>query len=342
MPIKNARPIVKKVDVSEEFYKIFSENEVINIINDLKFKRQIKHKYDYYGSGAKAWDEFYFTSPLTQILTEMRPIIMHNILYYIGDSDLCNFIDIGPGNAHPMKNWLQQFIELNIMNNYVAVDISPDINCVIQNNINSWFPKIQYREYVRDIETEEITGLLIENKMNITDPSIKIANIIVNFGNTMCVHDDRLDALKNMSKGMDTSDILIFSYTTDTPNNKIAHKYVSNKSGEAVHGWIPAMLGLNYDLKLVETSYNPAINAKVKSLTLDADYIINFKVFGGIVPVQLYKGEKIDLWRHYLISMDNLGSDLEEARLEPLLHMYDKTRSNAMVICRTKDVYNRR
>ena len=333
---------VKEVEVDPEFYEIFSEDDVVSIINDLQFKRLIKHKYNYYYKGASAWDEFYFTSPLTKVIDEMKPAILQNLLYFLGNSHSCNIVDIGPGNAYPVKNWLETLVEIGVMNTYVAGDISDDINSIVEKNIKEWFPTINFKKYVKDIELGEMAGIFIESKMGKPEQETKISNIVLHFGSTMCNHDDRLDALKNMSKSMDTQDLLAFSFTTDSDSNKISHKYVSNQPGENVHGWMPQILGLNYDLRYVQTLYDPKLNARVKSLTLDSNYIVNFKIFGGNKKIELRKGERIDLWRHYLIGYDTLMREIDDAGLEALLIHYDKTKSYAIAVCRIKDMYNQR
>lgn len=339
MPTKNAKPFVKKVEVDEKFYRIFNDDQIVDIMNDLVYKRQIKIKYSYFESGAKDWDEFYFGTPVTKSIDEIKAITLSSILYYIGDSQAVNLIDIGPGNGHPLKGWIEHLINANLLNKYISVDISDDIHRIVESNITSWYPNLGFAKYTRDIEHEELSRALIENKMDANMNVESISSVVVHFGNTICNHDDRIEVLKNMSKGMDMNDILVFSYTTDKQSNAIHHSYIKKLKSLL---WIPKLLGIDVDKCEVETAFDERLQAKVKYVQLDSDYEISFSIFGGKKVVRLNKGDKIHTWRHYLISDQTLRSELDEAELEPVCIQYDRHKSIAIAICRTKDAYNQR
>ncbi len=333
---------VTVVEPVKEFYDTFDEGQIINIINDLVFKRQIKVKYTYFDDGAEYWDDYYFNTPITKSLNELKPILFDDILYYLQESKSFNLIDIGPGNGYPIKDWVSGLCDIGILLNYIAVDISEDINSIVQKNFSEWFPNLGFQKYMKDIEYSEMSRIFIENKMGYSQDLDSIANVVVHFGNTICNHDDRIGVLKNISRGMDSNDLLVFSYTTDSNKNKILHKYASTSLGDKRHGLVAKLIGIDLDKCKVETTYSPEINARIKYLILDSDYEINFKFFGGIKKVALQKGEKIHLWRHYLLAQEILLQELEEVGLEHLCLQFDKSRSNCVVICRIRDFYNQR
>ncbi len=332
----------KVIEVPDEFYKIFNEDEIVEIINDLRFKRQIKLKYNYYSDGAQGWSDFYFESPITKIINDLKLLILDNLLYFVSSSNLLNIIDVGPGNGYPVKEWLERLHKTEILNKYVAVDISSDINDLVEKNVKSWFPNIRFAKYRADIEQMDIAKVLIESKMHEELHPRNISNIVLLLGNTFCNFNDRIEVLKNFVRSMDINDLLVFSYTNDIDSNKIVHNYIASKTSHRHVGWIAKMLDLNYGDKYITTTYDSKINARVKFLTLNKDYIINFKIFNQTVPVKLRKGETINLWKHHLISEELLKKQFDEVGLELVFKQYDHKKSVAIVACRIKDPFNQR
>ena len=48
-----------EVEPKPEFYKIFNESEIIEIIRDLEVRKEINFKFSYKNKGAVYWDDFY-------------------------------------------------------------------------------------------------------------------------------------------------------------------------------------------------------------------------------------------------------------------------------------------
>ena len=68
IPLKNAK-------VSEGFYKNFTEEEVVEIITDLEFKKEISLKFAYKNDGANHWDDFYKSGVSPIKLNPIKPIL---------------------------------------------------------------------------------------------------------------------------------------------------------------------------------------------------------------------------------------------------------------------------
>ncbi len=338
----NQRNQPKVVQIPDKFYQIFNEDEIVEIINDLRFKRQIKLKYNYYADGAQGWSDFYFESPITKTINDLKNLILDNLLYFVSGSNLLNIIDVGPGNAYPVKEWLTRLYNSEILGKYVSVDISDDINNLVEKNVKEWFPNIRFAKYRADIEQTDIARVLIESKIHDELQPKNISNMILLLGNTLCNFDDRIEVFKNFVKSMDINDMLVFSYTNDIDSNKIAHNYIASKTSHRHVGWIAKMFDLNYDDKYITTTYDSKINSRVKFLTLNKDYILNFKILNHTVPVKLRKGETINLWKHHLISEELLKEQLDEVGLELVFKQYDYKKSIAIVACRIKDPFNQR
>ena len=329
----------------KQFYKIFREDEIVEIISDLKFKRQIKLKYRYFQEGSDYWNKFYFESPVTQVLSDLKNIVLNNLLYFVSDSKLVNIIDIGPGNGYPVKDWLEKLNDLEILNSYFCVDISKEINDLVEQNMQKWLPAMPVHKYQADIEQTDIAKFLIKSKFhNQIEPS-KISNILLLFGNTICNFTDRVEVLKNLTRSMDINDLLVISYSTDIDSNKLFHQY-TNHSNSKTHNnlctWIPKILGFDCNNKNLFTEYDDKIKAKIKYLKLTKNYILNINLFNQEIKIYFTQGEKISLWKHYLINENQIEKEFGEVGLELVFKQYDLQKSIAIVACRIKDVFNQR
>ncbi len=347
--LKNIKHLKQSAAISispeKQFYEIFREDEIVEIIIDLKFKRLIKLKYRYFQKGSEYWDKFYFESPVTPVINGLKEIVLDNVLYFVSDKHLVNLVDIGPGNGYPVKSWLQRLNDLGILNSYVCVDISQDINNLVEKNMREWFPTIPVYKYQADIEQTDIAKFLIKSKFHNELGSDKISNILLLLGNTICNFADRREVLKNFARSMDINDLLVISYSTDVDRNKLFHQY-TNHSNSKVHDslctWIPKMLGFDSNNKNLVTEYDDKIKAKVKSLKLTKNYVLTIRLFNQEVKIAFSKGEKINLWKHYLINEDQIKQEFDEVGLELVFQQYDLQKSVAIVVCRIKDVFNQR
>jgi len=338
--LKKITPVV--FNVPKKFYEIFQEDDLVEIITDLKFKRQIKLKYNYFADGALGWNDFYFESPITQKINSLKNLILDNLLYFVQNNQLVNIVDIGPGNGYPVKDWLQKLNDLKILNSYICVDISQEINNLVEKNMHEWFPTMPVYKYQADIEQTDIAKYLIKSKLNENVEPNRISNIVLLLGNTFCNFIDRVEVLKNLTRSMDVNDLLVISYTNDIDINKVVHNYIASKVAHRHVGWIAKMLGFDYGDKYLTTTYDSQLNARVKNLNLTKDYLLRFKLFDRDIEINFSKGESINLWRHYLISEELLRKDFEEVGLELVFKQYDLQKSIAIVACRLKDLYNQR
>lgn len=67
MKFKNKRKL-HVISPREEFYKVFKESHIIDIVSNIESNREIPHKYTYFNRGADYWDN-YINSGLDVLLT---------------------------------------------------------------------------------------------------------------------------------------------------------------------------------------------------------------------------------------------------------------------------------
>ena len=94
----------------------------------------------------------------------------------LADSTKINLIDIGPGNALPVKGLLQHLLNTGKLHRYIAVDISESMLHIAERNIKAWFgDQVKFEGYVKDITYERFDDLIVDDMLNQGDE--RVANI---------------------------------------------------------------------------------------------------------------------------------------------------------------------
>lgn len=309
----------KKVEVDNMFYDLFNIEEQIEIIHDLKYHHTVNLKFYYRYKGATFWNENYLhgSSSIPQEVDSLIKNSMHNILACI-KTEKVNIIDIGCGNGYPAKN----FINNLQVDKYISVDISKEMIDLCINNINKWYPHLETKSYLKDIEHGHFGQVLFDNKQK--DNS----NVILLLGSTICNSDDHLGILKNLTIGMNHEDLLLISVSLDTMDNRSVLNY-NKPINDVEWAWIPTMLGIDVDKCTTNLFYNAENNCKEKILSLDKDYTLSVNLNGREEEIYLNKGTKINRWKHYLLSIPQFVNDLNACGLD--IQFLSKSNSNILV-----------
>jgi len=270
-------------------------------------------------------------SKITQSVDDMLGFSYAEIIYYLDENEKkFNVVDIGPGNAYPVKDIINYLYKNDTLSRYIGIDISQEINQIAEKNLNSWFPKLEVLTYERDLESSKISNIVLGNKTS------DETNIILYIGNTLGNHDDRVEILKHLRSGMTPEDLMITTFTLDVPANRAVLNYVKSLESDLHQGWIPEMLGIDLNLCEVVVEYNAKLNCKTKGFKLDKDYDIEFKLPNRTEIINLKKDQVINTWKHYLVDSINFINEARAAKLEVIDLKTDKTGTNAMAICRVK------
>ncbi|MBC1305419.1 L-histidine N(alpha)-methyltransferase, partial [Trichormus variabilis] len=154
----NQVSIFRTAKPSSEFYTVFSEAEVLGIVQALESRWEIPLKYSYKGQGAKIWDSFYlkYIVPTWYRTSNVEiDLLKSNFAYLNGDYQQCekvNIIDVGAGNSYPVKAFISRLQKIDKIDKYIALDISDELLKVSSKNFKKWFPLIDYTNYAIDIE----------------------------------------------------------------------------------------------------------------------------------------------------------------------------------------------
>ena len=316
----------QKTIPDKSFYNFFNPEEILEIINDLKFKKQIKHKYVY--KDPTHWDKFYNQGRPESTVSELELMEMtaEDLKYYLQEGNSLNLVELGQGNGLPSINIIKA---LGNVEKYIGIDLSKKMNDLAEQNIALALPKLKTSFEVKDIEFSGFSDILYQAKD--TDRS---SNLIITLGSTLSNIDDRVNVYKNIRRCMDENDLFVIDFSIYSPQATSSLSYIKDKDGILRDGWHLKLLGVDIDNCEIEISFNKEGGYKDKSYIMDKNYEITFDLYNKTKTLKLHKGDKISTWRHYLQTINNLNNDLEKAGFEILVTKKDKNRKYGLAICR--------
>ena len=320
-----------EVTPKDEFYKVFSDSQQIEIINTLKNRKEVALKFTYMNGGAKMWDEYCtegmitgtYTTPLK--LSILLRESFNYLMYKTESASKVNIIDVGPGNVTPMREFLQKCIDIGKLESYTAVDISEELANIALKNVREWFPDIKADEYIYDIEKVNLLDILFKQK------SENNVNILFFAGSTIGSVDDRHKVLRHLRESLDDQDLLVISNKITLENNKTEINHVKDNDQQLL--WIMNLL--NFDTANCELvgKYDEKLESRVVAMKLDRDYLIDFNLNGTHKHVELEKGDEIILWRHHTSTAEELFSDINKADLQIIQLTTEKNLSHILAVC---------
>ncbi len=339
LPSDMSTAISRTAKPSSEFYSIFSEEEVLGIIDALEFSREIPLKYSYKGRGAKIWDDFYlkYIIPKWYRKSSVEIDLLNNNFQYLNgniqNGKKVNIIDVGAGNSYPIKKFIWRLNKLGKVNKYIALDISEELLNLSRSNVRKWFPLVEFISSTIDIENSCIPKILWQNQANFEIDDT--AKIFLHLGVTIGNHQNRDRVLKNFRDSMGKNDFLVF--TNETGSNSEWDGKVRggcNYHVEEIYGWVKNNIGIkSEDCELVR-KYDLKTDSIVANMKLHHHYIINFSYMGIDKNIEISEGEEITIWRHHKYEMPKLLEEIERCGLKLVHYNTDKYKSHIMVICK--------
>lgn len=320
-----------EVKPCEEFYEIFSKQQIIEVINNLKLRGKIPLKFTYLKGGAEIWDKFYIQSLKNghYSSTVNTPRLLARIFNFLEEKCLkykkVNIVDVGPGNTIAIQTIIKNFQNTGKLNKYIAIDISNKMLEIAQKNIHKTFPEIEVATYIQDIEKRDITDILFENK---DQDTINLVFYLDVWGNS----DDLDRVLSNFRYSMDNEDLLILvdkikrdNKTDFGPRSTLGERYA----------WIPNLLGIDLEECKFAAEYDELTGSRINTITLDKSYLIKFDIGGGTQSaVFLEKGKKILVWYHKLLTRQELFERFDSVFLEPVNYNCTDDLSHILAVCK--------
>lgn len=332
----------KVVTPKPEFYELYSRKQILDIITNLNTHQEIPRQYNYFDGGAANWDRF-----ATHMWEEKTPNLLRSTIDLIhtnlGAIDLLletcervNVIDIGPGNALPIRELLEHLLERGKLHRYIAIDISESMLRIAERNIKKWFgDRLKFEGYVKDITYERFDDLLVDDMLN--EDANKTINLALLLGATPMNFQSPYDIVKVICKSLGHSDLLIYTDKPDTEAERVSFEVNTDPDPRASalsskYSFIFDLLNIDESLYDVEMGYNEKSRVRYIRVRLKVALTITFEFREGRRDVDLNKGDTILLWRVWHMSALEIISEFEKVGFMLLQASMTKDREYILTI----------
>jgi uncharacterized SAM-dependent methyltransferase len=295
----------KIVQPQPRFYKLFTQAQIYDIVTDLELHHEISRQYNYIDGGAANWDEYaqrLATEESPNTLTSTLKLIEENqqyIDFLLRDYSRINIVDIGVGNAVPVKGLIQHLLDHNKLGRYIALDISNEMLDIAKHNIQKWFGnKVPFEGYENDINYDRFANLLAEEYLN--ENAEKTANLVLLLGGTLSNFREPEGAFRVIRGSMGSHDFLIHSQKLDSIASRKYFDFNAEPSSSSLspnHRFIFDLLNIDESFYDVEMGYNSDLGQRYIQVRLKVALTIEFDFEVGKRKLEFNKGDSILLWR---------------------------------------------
>lgn len=296
---------VKAVAPRPEFYKLYTQEQIYDIVTNLEIHREIPRQYNYFDGGAEHWDEYVRRMDEENApnnLNMTRKLLAKNESYIddlMAQYQRVNVVDVGVGNALPVKDLLTHLLEQDKLGRYIAIDISPEMLHIAKANIKKWFgERVAFEGHGLDISRDRFASILAGDY--IKNSSKHTGNLILFLGGTLQNFRKRDVPLQVINDSMGANDLLIHTQKLDSEETRQYFDFnfkPGNASLSPNHRLIFDLLNIDEQFYNVEMGYDAPNRQRYIRIRLKVALNIAFKFNDGEREIDFDKGEAILLWR---------------------------------------------
>lgn len=307
----------KTIRPSAEFYQTYSRRQILDIINNIDVHHEIPRQYNYLHNGAINWDNWLKrladekTSNILNGTIELFEQNIPSINRLIEGKTRVNVIDLGVGNAFPVRGLLKHLLSTNKLNRYIGLDISPDLIEIARKNIDQWFDgKVNFEGYVRDITYERFDDLLVDDMLD--KDAENTINIVLLLGGTPVNYRSYNDIFKATYASMSTGDLMIYTDKLDTETSRRYFDFNTVVAGSTIrpgmrtlspnYKYILDLMNIDESLYDVDAGFDPVKYMRYVRITITTPITIEFEIDKSIHRVRLEKGETLLMLRVWHLS----------------------------------------
>ena len=334
----------KDVTPKSSFYETYSRRQILDIIHGLDIHREIPLQYNYFNEGASSWDKRATRQQHEPSTLSSTIELLHNNLgsidFLLKGRRRVNVIDIGVGNALPVRELLAHLLERGVLARYIALDISSEMLRIAERNVSEWFgDKVKFEGHIRDISYERFDDLLVDDMLG--GEAEETVNLALLLGATPVNFRSPVDILKTIYGSMGQDDLIVYTLKPDTEMSRgyfdfhnEQGKDASPKVGDVLAGLHSVLdeLSIEESLYNVEMGFDEIKRMRYVRLRLKIALTISFVFDQGQRDVQLEKGDAILLWRAWHLTPLEIISDFEKVGFTLLQSSLTKDRQYLMTI----------
>lgn len=308
--------VSKVVSPRPEFYKVFNQGQIYDIVRNLELHHEIPRQYNYFNGGANKWADY-----VDELAKEDSPNLLNRTVALIEENqsyldkrleryDSVNVVDIGVGNARPAKKLLQHLMRQNKLGRYIALDISEVMLRIAEGNIHKWFDgQVAFEGYQIDITFERFANILAEDYLK--KGGKKAVNLLLFFGGTADNLRSPSDAFRTINESLNPNDILIYANKLETPEMRPEWFNYDNKPGELElsdrHRLVFDLLNIDPSFYSAEIGFDHKTNQRYARTRLKVALTLKFDFEDGERVIELQKGDTILLWRSWQMTAEGVA-----------------------------------
>ncbi|GGW15187.1 hypothetical protein GCM10018980_39990 [Streptomyces capoamus] len=312
------RHAVKEITPRDEFYRVYNEAQVYDILVELEKYHEVDLEYNYFDGGANNWHEYTNrmategTSNSITCTVELLGLSLAYLDKLLAEYDRVNLVDIGVGNALPVRGLIEHLLKSKKLGRYIALDISPEMLHLAERNIKEWFGgEVKFEDYVLDIKHERFGHLLAEDYLK----DERVANIVLFLGGTPNNFREPDDAFRAIHDSMRKDDIFISASKLDTTNTRRAIDFSAAGATDALMDpivrFIFDMLNIDKGLYEVEKGYDEDLKQRYLRIRFTSAVAMTFKFQEGKQTLEFNKGDRILFWRAWHMTPTDIVEQLE-------------------------------
>lgn len=308
----------KKITPKKEFYSLFSQDQIVEIINALETDMYLSHKFAYLGDGARIWDIFQTIETASGVYYapegHLLKINLPNVFNFL-QSNKFNYIEIGPGNGAVTLDFVKGLAESGKMLSYTAIDISQEMLNLLEINMNPHFDGMDITQnYIQgDIENMDVRSVFYKLKKG--EGEEKVSNIIIVTGGLIgAINLGK--TLEGLRPAMGKEDILILENAIDNPDRRGAFDHIlKTMLGQNMLALI-RYLNIDVDACEMYGVYDEVTQARLIKLKIDKNYNLEVVLDDVKKTIYLVKGIDITICRLRSTKIDEISSYLRTHGLE--------------------------
>ena len=309
-----------------EFYETYSRRQILDIISNLSIHHEIPQQYNYFDGGAVDWDDWLSrlsrdeSSNILKGTIELLSTNLRALDRHLEGFDRVNVVDLGPGNALPVRELLEHLKSTNKLHRYIGIDISQRMLDIAKQNVEGWFGgQVQFEGSRRDFSSEKFDDLLVEDMLN--DRGGKVINLVLLLGGTPTNFRSPQGVVKTVYSSMGSQDLLIYTAKPDTETARRYFDFNSHSDSSSLSPFYSlalSLLNMDNSFYTVERGYHSQSRMRYVRIRLKTALTVRFEFGRGGREVSFEKGDTILLLRVWHQTVLEIISEFQNIGLIPL------------------------
>jgi len=342
---RNSRS-VKTLTPKPQFYELFSESQVYDIIRSLEMHHEVPRQYNYFHNGADEWDVY-----AQRLAVEETPNVINRTITLLDENygylerrlakhKRVNVIDLGPGNVLPAKDLLTRLFDKGLLGRYTAVDLSARMLEIAEGNIKEWFgDRVSFERQQRDLTFERFTDVIRKNYAENPEDSI---NLVLLLGATPTNFRNPDDTFRAINESIGPDDLLL--YTDKMEVDGMLPEWFTYEYGPTFdkpkiaprHRLVFDLLNIDDTFFEVEAGFDKVLRQRYSRIRLKLALTIQFQLDNRRCVVTFNKGDTILLWRSWQKTSFDLAEQFNRTGFYPLLTSHTDDRQYVLMAAQVK------